>query len=117
MMPTEMLLAPVVVRGLFSYLDLISCDLPLSQLYGYGHNLISDELRKIQSNNVATQGNENMNHSNFNICEGQKFVFRAPLENSALLRKKKISETFLIISRHIDLIYFCINTVTSIKLA
>lgn len=55
--------------------------MPLSLLYGYGHSLFSDELRKIQSNNVATQGNDNMSHSNFNICEGQKRVFKAPLEN------------------------------------
>lgn len=76
-----MLLASVLLRGLFSCLDLIFRDMPLSLLYGYGHSLFSDELRKIQSNNVATQGNDNMSHSNFNICEGQKRVFKAPLEN------------------------------------
>jgi len=76
-----MLLASLLLGGVYSSLGLIFHDVPLTLLYGYGHSLFSDELREIQSNNVATQGNENMSHSNFNICEGQKLVCKAPLEN------------------------------------
>lgn len=113
-----MLLAPDLLWGLFSCLDQIFHDVLLSLLYGNGHSLFSDELWEIQSNNVATQGNEVMSHSYFNICEGQKFVFKASQENWILLCKgKKSRQIFLITSRHLFLLYRWICMVTSVKLA